>query len=147
MGFREVGSENGFTRFETAKGGPGGTVDLYADPKLPRATGGAGTVHHVAFRTPDEETQLRWRGLLLGEGYAVSPVMDRNYFHSIYFREPNGILFEIATDPPGFAVDESADELGAALKLPEMYEARRSRLEKVLPPITVPTTGLVTESY
>jgi glyoxalase family protein len=73
--------------------------------------------------------------------------MDRNYFHSIYYREPGGILFEIATDPPGFTVDEPAEELGTNLKLPPMYESMRERIESVLPSITVPTAGLLTESY
>jgi glyoxalase family protein len=73
--------------------------------------------------------------------------MDRNYFHSIYYREPGGILFEIATDPPGFAIDEPVDELGRTLKLPPMYESMRDRIQSSLPPITVPIAGLLTESY
>jgi glyoxalase family protein len=99
---------------------------------------GAGTIHHIAFRTPDDETQAEWLRKLTALGLHVSPVMDRNYFHSIYFREPSGILFEIATDGPGFSVDEAAETLGEALKLPAQYEKARTQLEAILPPIHLP---------
>jgi catechol-2,3-dioxygenase len=100
---------------------------------------GAGVVHHVAFRVPDDEEQLAWQKKLLDLGYNVSPVMDRQYFHSIYYREPGGVLFEIATDPPGFTADESPETLGTALKLPPQYEQYRPTLEEALPPLHVPT--------
>jgi len=95
----------------------------------------AGTVHHIAFRVANDEEQLRWRDQLVGLGFHVSPVMDRYYFHSIYFREPNGILFELATDGPGFATDEPVETLGETLKLPPSYEEMRAEIEQSLPAI------------
>jgi glyoxalase family protein len=103
---------------------------------------GAGTIHHIAFRTPDDPTQLEWLRKITGLGLHVSPVMDRNYFHSIYFREPSGILFEIATDGPGFAVDEVSERLGEELKLPAQYERSRTQIEAILPPIHLAPRGL-----
>jgi len=147
MGFRETGREGNRIRYEVGAGGPMATIDLVVNPSDQRGVGGGGTVHHIAFRTPDDAHQERWLEILTGKGYHTSPVMDRNYFHSIYYREPGGILFEIATDPPGFLIDESIDELGNSLKLPQEYEPMRSRIEGALPVITVPTTGLITESY
>jgi glyoxalase family protein len=94
---------------------------------------GAGTVHHVAFRVANDESEQEWRRYLAAAGYHVSPVMDRQYFHSIYFREPGGVLFEIATDPPGFAIDEPLESLGTELKLPAALESSRERIEAVLP--------------
>ena len=95
---------------------------------------GVGTVHHVAFRVPDEETQLAVREEVSALGYNVTPVLDRNYFRSIYFREPGGVLFEIATDPPGFAVDEDPKQLGEHLKLPPWLETRREQARRGTPP-------------
>jgi glyoxalase family protein len=100
-----------------------------------------GTVHHVAFRVPDDETQLALREEVAALGYNVTPVLDRNYFRSIYFREPGGVLFEIATDPPGFAADEEVEHLGENLKLPPWLEPQREQLEEALPPLRVPTVG------
>ena len=99
---------------------------------------GAGTVHHIAFRAEDDARQLEWRQLLLKHGLHVTEVLDREYFHSIYFREPGGVLFEIATDPPGFAVDEAPEELGTRLKLPPALEPRRAELERRLPKLRLP---------
>ena len=99
---------------------------------------GAGTVHHVAFRAPDDATQLAARDELVDQGFNVTPQIDRDYFHSIYFREPGGVLFEIATDPPGFAVDESPEKLGQSLKLPKWLESRRFEIEALLPNIRPP---------
>jgi glyoxalase family protein len=98
---------------------------------------GAGSIHHVAFRARDETEQLLWREAILALGYNVTPVLDREYFRSIYFREPGGVLFEIATDPPGFAVDEAPDALGTALKLPPWLESRRSDIERRLQPVNL----------
>jgi glyoxalase family protein len=92
-------------------------------------------VHHVAWRVADDSSQLSWRKRLVDEHLNVTPVIDRCYFHSIYFREPGGVLFELATDPPGFAIDESADKLGEALKLPTWLEGSRKNIEHRLPPI------------
>lgn len=113
-------------------------IDLLCMPDSQRAGGGAGSVHHIAFRTADDAQQRAWREKIVSLGYNVSPVMDRTYFHSIYFREPGGVLFEIATDPPGFTLDESRDELGSKLRLPPWMEPSRTQIEKNLPPITLP---------
>jgi glyoxalase family protein len=138
LGFRQVDEAEGRIRLSAGEGGPGNTVDVVNAAGFPRGSMGVGTVHHVAFRVPDEETQLALREEVAALGYNVTPVLDRNYFRSIYFREPGGVLFEIATDPPGFAVDEPEEELGTHLKLPPWLETRRDRLEEVLPPLRVP---------
>lgn len=114
-------------------------IDLLCMPDGQRAGGGAGSVHHIAFRTADDAQQRAWREKIVSLGYNVSPVMDRTYFNSIYFREPGGVLFEIATDPPGFGLDESPEELGSKLRLPPWMEPSRAQIEKSLPPITLPT--------
>lgn len=110
---------------------------------LGRGAMGPGAVHHVAFRVADDETQLAWQKRLSDLGFHVTPVQDRNYFHSIYFREPGGVLFEIATDPPGFAADEPAETLGESLKLPEWLEPHRATIEAALPPLRVPVPARV----
>ena len=117
----------------------GNSVELLCQPDARRGGMGAGTVHHVAFRAESDETQLAWRVELLKRGFDVTPVLDRQYFHSIYFREPVGVLFEIATDPPGFAIDEAPDALGTSLKLPPALELMREEIEHALPAITLPT--------
>ncbi|RYC68267.1 ring-cleaving dioxygenase [Spirosoma sordidisoli] len=132
-----VGEEQGRFRFKAGTGGPGNYVDVQVSPGDVRALQGAGSVHHVAFSTDTDETQLAIRDELMRAGFQPTTVLDRNYFHSIYFREPGGILFEIATNPPGFTVDEPLAELGQNLKLPAQYEARRATLEQALPPIVV----------
>jgi glyoxalase family protein len=116
----------------------GECVDVLCVPDGRRGSMGAGVVHHVAFRTPDDAQQGEWRRTLASEGSNVSPVMDRNYFHSIYYREPGGVLFEIATDGPGFDADEPLETLGTALKLPAQYEPLRKELENVLPKLNLP---------
>lgn len=132
-----VAEENGLYRFQAGKGGSGNFVDVLRAPDAVRALQGGGSVHHVAFSTDTDETQLTIQEQLMSAGYQVTPVQDRNYFNSIYFREPGGVLFEIATNPPGFSVDESVAELGTALKLPAQYESRRAKVEAELPPIEV----------
>jgi glyoxalase family protein len=99
---------------------------------------GAGIVHHIAWRTPDDQQQLEWRQALADRGYNVTPVRDRQYFHSIYFREPGGVLFEIATDPPGFTLDEAPEELGTRLRLPPWLEPQRDQIERTLPVLRLP---------
>ena len=141
LGFRQTGETEGRTRFEAGDGGPGNTVDVANGSGFPRGTTGVGTVHHVAFRVPDEETQLELREKVAALGYNVTHVLDRNYFRSIYFREPGGVLFEIATDPPGFTADEDPERLGESLKLPPWLEPRREQLEEVLPPLSVPAVS------
>jgi glyoxalase family protein len=137
MGFRLTGEHGNRFRFEIGPGGASHIVDVTCNPDAPRAAGGAGTVHHIAWRTPDDAQQMEWRAELVRLNYDVSPIMDRQYFHSIYYREPGGVLFEIATDPPGFTIDEPLETLGGALKLPPQYEPLRDQIEQLLPPVTV----------
>jgi glyoxalase family protein len=132
-----VGEEQGRFRFKAGAGGPGNYVDVLHSPNAVRALQGAGSVHHVAFSTDSDETQLLIREQLTEAGFHPTDVLDRQYFHSIYFREPGGVLFEVATNPPGFAVDESVAELGTALKLPPQYESRRAKVEAELPQILI----------
>ncbi|MGE5608429.1 MAG: ring-cleaving dioxygenase [Bacillota bacterium] len=140
MGFRAVGHEGNRFRYRASGNGNLATVvDLLCVPDARRGSLGAGVVHHVAFRTPDDAQQETWRQKIVHLGYNVSPVMDRNYFHSIYYREPGGVLFEIATDPPGFTVDQNAEELGTRLMLPSWLEPYRAQLEQVLPPLRLPS--------
>ena len=106
--------------------------------ETPHSDVAAGSVHHIAFRARDEQEQLQWREQLVDLGYNVTPVIDRIYFHSIYFREPGGVLFEIATDPHGFTFDETLEELGTRLHLPPWLETARSQIEKILPAIHAP---------
>ncbi len=117
---------------------PGHTLDILEDPAAPRGVPGGGTVHHIAFRTRDGHEQMAWRQRLQQHGLAVTDVRDRQYFQSIYFNEPGGVRFEIATDPPGFAVDEDPHNLGTALKLPPQHEPLRRQIEAQLPPVGPP---------
>jgi glyoxalase family protein len=141
LGFRKSGQEGNRTRFETGKGGPHSMVDVIASPEGPVGEESIGTVHHVAWRADDAAGQLAWREALVKAGRNVTPVIDRYYFKSIYSREPGGVLFEIATDGPGFTVDESVESLGSSLSLPPWFQVRRDRLDETLPPIVVPTTA------
>ncbi|HEY0513350.1 MAG TPA: ring-cleaving dioxygenase [Thermoanaerobaculia bacterium] len=135
LGFRRVGEEGDRVRFEAPAGGAGARVDVLASPTAARGHVSAGTVHHVAFRAADEADQLAWRQAIDDSGLYVTPVLDRQYFRSIYFREPGGVLFEIATDPPGFTRDETVETLGSSLKLPPWLEPSRPQIEAALPPI------------
>jgi catechol 2,3-dioxygenase-like lactoylglutathione lyase family enzyme len=138
MGYRAAGEEENRLRFESAAEGVGTVVDLRRVPGFWRGATGVGTVHHVAFRAASDEAQLERRARLEQAGIDATPVVDRQYFHSVYFREPGGVLFEIATDAPGFTLDEPAAELGTHLKLPPMYESMRDRIEQALPPVRLP---------
>jgi len=123
-------------RFRFAAGdNPGNYVDIVCTPESLKGLAGNGTVHHIAFATKNEETQLEVRQKIAQRMLNPTPVLDRNYFTSIYFREPGGVLFEVATEGPGFGIDESVETLGEALKLPEQYEQYRSQLETSLPVI------------
>ena len=133
----EAGNRFRFAGHDEAVGGR--FIDLLCMPDSQRASGGAGSVHHIAFRAANDAEQRTWRERIVNLGYNVSPVMDRTYFHSIYFREPGGVLFEIATDPPGFTLDESLEELGSKLCLPPWLETSRAEIENILPPLTLPT--------
>ncbi|HBL26543.1 MAG TPA: ring-cleaving dioxygenase [Acidobacteria bacterium] len=137
MGFRPIGEGKDRFRFAVGDGGPGTRVDVVARPDAPRGHVAAGTVHHVAFRLPDDATQVAWHEELAGEGFRVSPVLDRQYFRSVYFRERGGVLFELATDPPGFARDEPVAGLGGSLRLPPWLEPDRARIEEILPKVEV----------
>jgi glyoxalase family protein len=119
------------------EGSTSARVDLIERPDDPIGHIAVGTVHHIAFRVANDEEQLRWREKLVDLGLTVTPVIDREYFRSIYFREPGGILFELATDGPGFAIDEPVEHLGESLKLPKQFEAHRKEIEQVLPPISL----------
>lgn len=142
FGYEPAGESHGRTRFvPAATGGSSrtGAVDLLVQADAPAGHVAVGSVHHVAFRARDDAEQAAWRAELAAAGLGVSPVMDRTYFRSIYFREPGGVLLEIATDRPGFTVDEPLAKLGRALRLPAELESRRAVLERALPPLTVPT--------
>jgi len=137
MGLRLTGNEQNRFRYAVDDGGAGKTVDVVCAPGGAEGHVAVGTVHHIAWRTPNDSEQLVWLRELSRLGYNLSPVMDRIYFHSIYYREPGGILFEIATDPPGFTVDEPVEQLGTGLKLPPWFEAHRKEIEASLPVITI----------
>jgi glyoxalase family protein len=139
LGFRREGeySHDGgrVVVFEVGPGGPGSEVLVVEEPGVPPARLGRGGVHHVAFRTPDDEEHAAWRERIQATGLGVTPQIDRYYFRSIYFREPGGVLFEIATDGPGFTADEDAAHLGERLSLPPFLEPHREEIEAGLEPI------------
>ena len=140
MGYSFVGQEGNRHRFMGGINSLAGTLDILHRPVPPEgkpgeAEFGAGSIHHIAFRVPTDEMQLEYQSALRAAGYGVTPVRDRSYFHSIYYREPGGVLFEIATEGPGFAIDEPVESLGEALKLPEWFEPNRVAIEQELPPL------------
>jgi glyoxalase family protein len=133
FGMSEMPGQGSRLRFTAPGDSPGRIIEIEAAAGAGR--GGRGTVHHVAFRARTDEEQSLWRARLFEAGHSVTPVLDRQYFRSIYFREPGGVLFEIATDAPGFDHDEEVESLGTALKLPAWLEPRRTTIEEILPPI------------
>jgi len=135
MGLERIGQEGDFIRFRSSAD-IGNIVDLKTTAGR-RGSMGVGTVHHIAWRASDDEDQLEWKQYIGEHGYGVTPVQDRNYFNSVYFREHGEILFEIATDPPGFAIDETPERLGEKLMLPPQYEKYREQLNRRLIPIEV----------
>lgn len=135
MGYEHADTSKGIRRFEIPGGNGADVVDLHALPNMPRGDLGAGSVHHIAFAVENRAAQAEVRQALLDTGYQVTPVIDRDYFHAIYFRTPGGVLFEIATNEPGFDKDEEIAHLGEALKLPAQHEHLRSWLETHLPEI------------
>lgn len=135
LGMRKTHGEGGRVRFAACPDGAGFVVDIEAAAGEGPAQQGAGSVHHIAFRVPGEKSQRRLQDLVSSAGLPVTPVQDRTYFKSIYFREPGGVLFEIATDTPGFNVDEDESVLGDSLKLPRQHEPLRAFLQKSLPPL------------
>ncbi len=138
LGFKQIAKQGNRFRYAVAKAAPSTIADLVCAPEGRSGRVAVGTVHHVAWRTATNEEQVRWRGTLTKLEYDVTPIIDRQYFHSIYFREPGGVLFEIATDPPGFATDETVEHLGTSLKLPPWLEKARPELERLLPRIELP---------
>jgi glyoxalase family protein len=139
FGYRLIEQSGNRFRFASLdNSAPGRIIDLLCLPDTGMGRVAAGSVHHIAFRAKDQAEQLQWRERLVDLGYNVTPVIDRTYFHSIYFREPGGVLFEIATESPGFTLDEKLEELGTHLRLPPWMESGRSQIEQILPPIQVP---------
>ncbi|HEY6290452.1 MAG TPA: ring-cleaving dioxygenase [Terriglobia bacterium] len=138
MGFRKVAEQGNRFRFDV---GAGARVDVLCLAEGPYGRISGGTVHHVAWRVADDSSQKAWRERLVEKRLNVTPVIDRCYFRSVYFREPGGVLFELATDPPGFAIDEPLEHLGEALKLPSWLGPHRNQIEQVLPPLVQPRTG------
>ncbi|MFI5323131.1 MAG: ring-cleaving dioxygenase [Thermodesulfobacteriota bacterium] len=133
LGYEKKDEHANRFRFVNVNGRHANILDLVCLPSGQRGSVAGGCVHHIAFRAPDEGVQLAIREKLVGLGYNVTPQLDRNYFKSIYFREPGGVLFEIATDSPGFTVDEGLEDLGNVLKLPRWLESQRREIEEVLP--------------
>jgi glyoxalase family protein len=135
LDYEPAGREAGIRRYRSRHAGQAQVVDIVARPGGERALQGRGSVHHIAFAVADRAAQLAVRERLVAAGHGVTPVIDRNYFYSIYFRSPGGVLFEVATAEPGFTVDEPPAELGRSLKLPPQHEPLRAQLERILPPL------------
>lgn len=136
MGFSKLGEEAGLVRFAPEAEAFGRFVDVKLDPTAPMGPIGLGTVHHIAFRNVNDAAQAEWRQIL-GRHLSVTTVQDRDYFHSIYFPEPGGVLFEMASDNPGFLIDEPIESLGEALRIPEWFEPMRRSIEARLAPLTL----------
>jgi len=135
FGYKLLTQEGNRYRFVTDAVGSANIVDIVEEPNGARGINAAGTNHHVAFRVKDDNLLMEFREKIVESGLRITEKIDRNYFYSLYFREPNGILFELASDNPGFAVDESANELGTHLMLPPQYEGSRKKIEGVLPEV------------
>ncbi|MEO3946713.1 ring-cleaving dioxygenase [Gorillibacterium sp. CAU 1737] len=135
MGLEKIGQEGDWVRFK-GSAELGNVIDVNVAP-VEHGSGGYGTVHHIAWRANDFDDHQEWRAHVAQSGYQPTPIIDRQYFNAIYFREAGGILFEIATDPPGFTRDEAFEELGTNLLLPAQYEGHRAEIEKGLPPVQV----------
>ena len=131
--YKLVGTEGNRTRYKTDAIETASIVDIIELPQEAASVNAAGTIHHIAFRVKDEATLMNFRKKVMEHGLRITEKIDRNYFFSLYFREPGGVLFEIATDNPGFDVDESVETLGTTLKLPAQYEAHRQEIEASLP--------------
>jgi len=138
LGFTERGTEGEWTRYVLGDGGPGRVLDLLDTPDAHRGAWGTGSVHHLAWRVNDDAHEVLVRQAIEGVGLRPTPVIDRFWFKSVYFKEPGGVLFELATDGPGFAVDEEVAHLGETLVLPPWLESQRAAIEQTLPPLTYP---------
>ncbi len=141
LGLQQLGRENGWVRYGLPDGA--GVVDIREAADTRRGAWGVGSVHHLAWRVDDEQHQLRMRERVQGAGATPTPVIDRFWFKSVYFREPGGVLFELATDGPGFAVDEDRDRLGETLVLPPWLEPGRTLIEGALPKLSLPSRAAV----
>ncbi|MFQ3578164.1 MAG: VOC family protein, partial [Verrucomicrobiia bacterium] len=133
VGVEQLAEESQWVRYHFPHFPHGGFIDLWSPEKATRGAAGAGSIHHVAWRVADDDIHAATKKAVTDRGLQVSPIIDRKYFHSIYFREPGGVLFEVATDAPGFLVDESEADLGTKLMLPEWYESMRNEIEAQLP--------------
>jgi glyoxalase family protein len=133
FGYKLLTQEGNHYRFITDAIDNAAIVDIYESPSEPNGINAGGTNHHIAFRVENDEILMQYREKVLAKGLGITPKIDRDYFFSLYFREPGGVLFEIATDNPGFTVDEPLDQLGSALRLPKQYEGAREKIEKMLP--------------
>ena len=133
LGYRLLEQNGNHYRYITDAVGHAAIIDLLEEPNGTRGQGGAGTNHHIAFRVRDEEVLMKFRKKVEAKGLNITQKIDRNYFYSLYFREPGGVLFEIATDNPGFGIDEAFDQLGTHLLLPPQYEPHREKIEAGLP--------------
>lgn len=133
LGYSQVKHEGNRYRFTVDTVDAANFIDILEDPAAPNGRGAAGTNHHIAFRVKDDNILMEVRKKVVAAGLNITPKIDRDYFFSLYFREPGGVLFEIATDNPGFTVDESLDSLGSSLRLPKKYEGMRQKIEEVLP--------------
>lgn len=147
LGFRPVREDGATRRLIAGNGGPGTIVDLRSIGGFGNGVGGAGTVHHVAFAVEDVAAELALRERIIEAGLHPTPVIDRSYFNSVYFREPGGVLYELATIPPGFTIDEPVDRLGEGLMLPPQFEPHRAEIEAVLPPIHLPVPDSATPLF
>lgn len=145
LGYEFEAEEDGRYRYRSAAGGPGSIVDL-VETDQPRGQMGTGTIHHIAYKAEDTAEQEQWRDHLADQNLHVTEIIDRKYFHSIYFREPGGVLFEIATMGPGFTIDQNQDELGKELALPEWLEDERNEIESRLPSFDNPSIGIDSEN-
>jgi glyoxalase family protein len=136
LGFSDLGVDQGWHRFGVGGGGSGQHLEIQEQPSVPRGQWGVGSMHHVAWRVPDDDSQLVVQSKVADAGRRPTEVIDRFWFHSVYFLEPGGVLFEVATDGPGFTVDEELSSLGERLVLPPWLEPHRASIEAQLPPLT-----------
>lgn len=141
MGFTRIGEEHGWVRWGIDGGGSGARLELAARPDMPRGSWGTGAIHHLAWRVDDDAHELALRAAVADAGPNPTPVIDRFWFKSVYFKEPGGVLFELATDGPGFAVDEAPEKLGESLVLPPWLEPQRAAIESALPVLASPAAA------
>ncbi len=147
LGFTKIADEEGWTRLAAAPGGSGRVIDIQEQPGVAAGTWGTGSVHHVAWRVPDDATELTVRSDIQRAGRSPTGVIDRFWFKSVYFKEPGGTLFEVATDGPGFAEDEPLESLGSRLVLPPWLEDDRASIESALPPLREPASSASSDRF